>query len=444
MGYFAFPHSFEGKKIVRVKDLDTELTAGITGCGYDTFYRYPASYLIPLGDPQYAREGNTANGLSGYMLNSRCWLYDVGLALLVYTTEGDVATVTEMLRRLQLDQNPDGSWNFSYDIYIGKLFHDYVRTGSMGWAVWGIAYALLTLKFEPEDRKTWEAMLDKAGEWMLGQQVTDDSTSAYYGLLKGGYGVYDNDYNYADVKIEWCSVEHQCSALQGLEGCALVLGKEKYKTAAELVRDSLYLKCYDAKNDRFFQGINGNRPDQAWALDCTTWAGMLIFSVVHRECASKCLETAREVFFAEDKPIVQSEEKDYFNQSYSSQRTFSGFKPYSDRTADYAGAPDIVWTEGTLGYAALAKLLGQNEEAQKYVDECIGMQECEGGTGGVLYVNATYGMMPWEFHVWESVVSSAWLYLLIRNPDVLFPRTLRQVYYMAKFTNIQDERPSGG
>ena len=31
--------------------------------------------------------------------------------------------------------------------------------------------------------------------------------------------------------------------------------------------------------------------------------------------------------------------------------------------------------------------------------------------------------------------------LMIHNPDVLFPRTLRQVYYMAKIKNIHDERP---
>lgn len=63
--------------------------------------------------------------------------------------------------------------------------------------------------------------------------------------------------------------------------------------------------------------------------------------------------------------------------------------------------------------------------------------------GGLIYTTATYGSLPWEFHVWESVVSSAWLYLLIHCQEVLFPRTLRQVYYMAKITNIQDERPEG-
>ena len=162
---------------------------------------------------------------------------------------------------------------------------------------------------------------------------------------------------------------------------------------------------------------------------------------MNKECPQACLKTAREVYLTEGKSIVQSTKKEYYNTVYYSSDTFSGFKPYSDKTADYKGAPDIVWSEGTLGYALLAYILGEYEECKTYVDEIIKMQNCDGSTGGVIYVTATYGELPWEFHVWESVVSSSWLYLLINNPDVLFPRTLRQVYYMSKITNIHDERP---
>ena len=48
------------------------------------------------------------------------------------------------------------------------------------------------------------------------------------------------------------------------------------------------------------------------------------------------------------------------------------------------------------------------------MDECIKMQNVPNGSGGVLYVTGTYASLPWEFHVWESVVSSAWMYLLIK------------------------------
>ena len=399
--------------------------------------RLPASFLIPTDDPQYNKDGSNALGAYGYMLNSRTWAYDVGLALLVFTTSGDYDICVEMLKRMKYEQNDDGSFNFSYDIYIGQLFDGYVRTGAMGWLVWGACYYTL----ESGDRR-FINMIKKAGDWLVSKQVTD-TDDPRYGLMTGGYGSYDmEDYSYSDEEIEWCSVEHQCSALQALEGCSLVLKSKKYKEAAELVRDRLFLKCYDRENGRFYQGINGGKPDGAWALDCTTWAGTLIFSVVNSDTAKECLKTAKEVYLTKGKEIVQSTKKDYYNTAYSGDETYSGFKPYSDRTADYKGAPDIVWTEGTLGYALLAYVLGEMDEAEKYVAECIKLQNCNGSTGGVIYTTATYGMLPWEFHVWESVVSSSWLYLIINNPDVLFPRTLRQVYYMARITNIHDERPT--
>lgn len=397
--------------------------------------RLPASFLIPTDDPQYNKDGSNALGAYGYMLNSRTWAYDVGLALLVFTTSGDYDICREMLKRMKYEQNDDGSFNFSYDIYIGQLFDGYVRTGAMGWLVWGACYYTL----ESGDRD-FAKMIKKSGDWLVSKQVTD-SADPRYGLMTGGYGSYNMDgYSYSGEEIEWCSVEHQCSALQALEGCSLVLKNKKYKEAAELVRDRLFLKCYDRENGRFFQGVNGGVPDKAWALDCTTWAGTLIFSVVHSSTAKACLKTAGDVYLTKNKKIIQSSKKDYYNTAYSDSGTFSGFKPYSDKTADYEGAPDLVWTEGTLGYSLLAYVLGDMDEAKKYVDECIKLQNCDGSTGGVIYTTATYGMLPWEFHVWESVVSSSWLYLMINNPDVLFPRTLRQVYYMAKISNIHDER----
>lgn len=398
--------------------------------------RLPASFLIPTDDPQYNKDGSNALGAYGYMLNSRTWGYDVGLALLVFTTSGDYDLCREMLNRMAFEQNSDGSFNFSYDIYIGQLFDGYVRMGAIGWLLWGACYYTL----ESGDR-SYTDMIKKCGDWMVSKQITDTGDPRY-GLMTGGYGAYNmEDYSYSDEEIEWCSVEHNCSGLQALEGCALLFKNQKYKKAAELVRDQLFLKCYDKENGRFYQGINGGVPDGAWALDCTTWAGNLIFSVVHSDTAKACLATAKDVYLTTGKSIIQSSEKDYYNTAYSSSETFSGFKPYSDRTADYAGAPDLVWTEGTLGYAALALVLGESDEAKRYVDECIRLQNCDGSTGGVIYTTATYGMLPWEFHVWESVVSSAWLYLIIHNPDVLFPRTMRQVYYMAKISNIKDERP---
>ena len=424
------------QQVLRSGEIQYDVVAISGAISNITNGRLPASFLIPTDDPQYDKDGSKAKWKYGYCLNNRTWAYDVGLALLVFTTSGDYDICREMLNRMKYEQNYDGSFNFSYDIYIGQLFEGYVRTGAMGWLIWGMCYYTL----ETGDRSYVE-MIEKGGDWMIGRQITD-TNDPRYGLMTGGIGAYNmDDYSYIDTDIEWCSVEHQCSGLQALEGCSLVSKKSKYKKAAELVRDQLYLKCYDKSNGRFYQGINGGVPDGAWALDCTTWAGSLIFSVVNKECPQACIKTAMDVFLTSGKSIIQSSEQDHYNETYSSSSTFSGFKPYSDKTPDYEGAPDIVWTEGTLGYCLLAYILGDYEECKKYVDEVINLQNCSGSTGGVIYVTETYGYLPWEFHVWESVVSSSWLYLIINNPDVLFPRTLRQVYYMAKIINIHDERP---
>lgn len=175
-------------------------------------------------------------------------------------------------------------------------------------------------------------MIQKGGEWMISRQITDINDPRY-GLLTGGIGSYNQeDYSYVEGDIGWCAVEHQCSGLQGLEGCSLVLKNKKYKQAAELIRDQLYLKCYDAENGRFYQGINSGKPDAAWALDCTTWAGSLIFSVINKECPQACIKTARDVYLTQNKSIIQSGEQEHYNKTYTSGSTFSGFKPYSDKT----------------------------------------------------------------------------------------------------------------
>lgn len=119
--------------------------------------------------------------------------------------------------------------------------------------------------------------------------------------------------------------EHQCSGLQALEGCSLVINNSKYKKAAELVRDQLFLKCYDKENGSFYQGINGGIPDGTWALDCTTWSGALIFSVVNDDTAKACLGTAADVYLTEGKRIIQSGEETRYNMTYSSDDSFSGF-----------------------------------------------------------------------------------------------------------------------
>ena len=410
------------------------VVVGIAGAKSNSSYgRLPASFYIPPDDPQYDKEGNSALGTYGYMLNSRCWAYDVGLALLVFTESGDYELCQEIMGRMSHEQGLDGSFNFSYDIYIGQLLEGYIRTGAIGWTVWGMCY--YTLKTGDH---SFMDMITKAGAWMLTRQITNRDDKRY-GLLTGGYGSYNMaDYSYDPTEIAWCSTEHQCSALQALHGLALVTGESKYMDAADLVKEQLILTLYDRENRRFYQGCGSEGVDTAWALDCTTWAGKTALSVLNPAIVPpECRSTTYDEYLVTGAAIVQSAEADHYNLIYSLDGVTEGFKPYSNKGGGYDGAPELVWTEGTLGYVALCLALGQTEEAQRFLDATIDLQNCVNSPGGVIHTTETYASLPWEFHVWPSVVSSAWLYLLIKNPDCLFPVVTKRQSYIHKMPAYQ-------
>ena len=421
-GEFAFFYTTavnSGRKIAKLTR-DTEDGYTVVGmCGgveNIAMGRFPASYLIPNDDPQYNKDGSNALNLYGYMLNSRCFIYDAGLALIALTISGDHALCQEMLDRLRTEQNEDGSFNFSYDNYIGQLFEGYVRTGALGWLVHGMCYYTL---------KTGDGqyldMIRRAGDFLLTRLVTD-KTDRRYGLLTGGYGSYNmDDYSYIEEEIEWCSTEHNCSSLQALSDLALVLGDKKYKTAAAMVKRALFKTLYDEENARFYQGVSKDGVDGAWALDCCTWAGKTLLSIIGAQYSREIAGTVDKVYATNGKSIVVSTEKEHYNTRYSG-AAVDGMKPYA---GGYSDPPDIVWSEGTLGHICLLYAIGQREEADYYLNEMMKLQYCDGSTGGVLYVTETWASLPWEFHTWESVVSSAWLYILLKDPNALFPITAK-------------------
>lgn len=428
--------AFSGKKICKaIKKLssgESEIV-GISDTS-DSYHkgRLPSSFLIPQDDPQYNKDGTNALGMYGYLLNSRSWIYDAGLSLLVFAVSGDFDICIEMQDRLKDEQNIDGSFNFSYDLYIGQLFEGYVRTGAIGWLVWGMCYYALKsgdTQFIP--------MIKKASDWLCGRQITKQSDPRF-GLLTGGYGAYSTDgYTYEPTVMQWCSIEHNCSALQALHGTALITGDTKYAKVAENIKHSLLAKAYDRENKRFVQGVRLEGNDGAWAVDCCTWAGKQALSVVGFKIPTDCASTAYDEFHVSNIQITQSINPENYNTRYSLDSPTEGFKPYSDRDGGYSNSPNIVWTEGTLGYCALQSALGNWDEVKRFVDATIDIQNCNGSTGGVLYATTTHASLPWEFHVWESVVSSAWLFLVIKCPDVLFPIVMKKA-------NVHNKMKEGG
>lgn len=421
IAFFFTNSAEEGQKIAkltRTTDNGYTVVGLCGGTSNITAGRFPASYMIPSDDPQYDKDGSNALNIYGYALNSRCFIYDAGLALLVFTISGDYDLCVEMMNRLRIEQNEDGSFNFSYDNYIGQLFEGYVRTGAVGWLVHGMCY--YTLKTGDTQ---YLDVIRKAGDWLLSRQITDE-TDARYGLLTGGYGSYHpSDYSYIEGEIEWCSTEHNCSSLQALFALSLVFGDNKYKNAAILTKSALFRTLYDDASKRFYQGVGANGVDTAWAVDCCTWAGKMLLSIFEAQRSREIAHTVDTVYVTTEKSIVVSEEDEHYNTRYSG-ATVDGVKPYAE---GYNNPPDIVWSEGTLGYICLLKAIGENDKANYYLNEMMKLQYCNNGSGGIVYVTETWASLPWEFHTWESLVSSAWLYILLKEPNALFPLTTKPI-----------------
>ena len=397
-------------KVIDIKDSVVGITSEYVNIKHG---RLPASYLIPENDPNYDKEGNSALGKHAYLMNSRSFIYDVGLALLVFTCEGEFELCKELIDRMKFEQKEDGSFNFSYDNYIGQLYEDYVRTGSIGWLVWGICYYVLK-----SNDTSYHELLEKVGQWILSKQVTDPD-DIRYGLLLGGRGAYGDNYEYIDTEIQWCSTEHNCSTLQAVKGLYRVLKDEKYNQCATLMGNALINTLYDSENGRFYQGVNLDGVDEAWAIDCLTWAGKTAHAIGRTDIAEQCANQTLNHFSVENGSILVSSDKETYNLTYSLNdgESVSGFMPYY---LGYDNPPTLIWSEGTLGAVALFKVLGRNELANKYIDEMIKLQNCNGSTGGLIYTTETRASLPYEFHVWESVVGCCWLYLLLQGDDVLF------------------------
>jgi|GEM_PF-6220937 len=98
----------------------------------------PVSYWIPQNNPwrQYLFE--------------RSYIYDLGLALLVFTTSGNHNFCQTIMNRMDVLQNKTfgtydfGSFDYSYNLSSTATVRAdrTLRTGAIGWLVWGMCYYL--------------------------------------------------------------------------------------------------------------------------------------------------------------------------------------------------------------------------------------------------------------------------------------------------------------
>lgn len=370
------------------------------------------SFAIPFDDPDFGYASPTGDR-TGYRLEQRSWVYDDAVAVLALTADRDFAAAKSILSQLASLQEPDGSLRFSYDVFRGSMFDSYVRSGALAW----VGSAALAYE-EASGDTSYRGFAERVAGKLLSLQVTTRNgfpvTDRRYGSVLGGSGRYvaapDGSYEkYLDEAVPWASTEHNIDAYFFLRDLGYLTGTPAYASAAELVKTSLLTHHWNGAEGRFDQGID----DPAEALDTGSWGGLFLLAVGERAKAQQ-LATWIERFAVTNATIEASSAMTSFNRTYTTDVSFSGYKPYA---AGYSEPPSVVWAEGTWGAILFKLRLGLDVTPD--LRSMQAMQAADPG-GGFVQVSRGSKALPYEFHVWPAVGGTGWAALVASDPGLLW------------------------
>lgn len=363
-----YPTVHEGTKVASLVKIDHGEVITSTEI---PIYNLVRSFQVPNDDPD-----RIVN------INRRSWIYDDALAVIAFSMAGDQDRASKILSSLQVLQENDGSLEFAYDVYSGKL-DTAKRSGAIAW----VGYAAVVYEKYFAD-STYRPFSEKIAKYLLTMQ--DKST----GSFKGG------------PDVNWYSTEHNIDCYFFFRDLYELSKKPDYFDAAKAVRDSLTKNHWKASEKRFYQGLG----DDAYALDTSSWGGIFAHAIGDKSMAQASMDTTNQ-FYLSGQTLSASTEKNSYNTSFVSQASLSGYKPYL-KSSSYPDAPDIVWSEGTWGVIALGLRL--NQDVSSLTQSMLNMQAAN-PSGAMVYSNKGYAPYPYEFHVWSSVAGTAWGYMTLKN-----------------------------
>ncbi|WP_411346618.1 hypothetical protein ACE3MZ_11785 [Paenibacillus sp. WLX1005] len=363
-----YPTVHKGTKVASLIEIDHQEIVTSTEV---PIYNLVRSFQVPNDDPD--RFSN---------INRRSWIYDDALAVIAFSMAGDQERASKILSSLQVLQANDGSLEFAYDVYSGRM--DTVkRSGAIAW----VGYAAIVYEKYFGD-STYRPFSEKIADYLLTMQ--DKST----GSFKGG------------PDVNWYSTEHNIDCYFFFRDLYELSKKPSYFDAAKAVRDSLTKNHWVSSEKRFYQGLG----DDAYALDTSSWGGIFAHAIGDESMAQASMDVTNQ-FYLSGQTLSSSTEKDSYNTSFVSPASLSGYKPYL-KSASYPDAPDIVWSEGTWGVIALGLRL--NQDMSSLTQSMLNMQ-ASNSNGAMVYSNKGYAPYPYQFHVWSSVAGTAWGYMTLKN-----------------------------
>jgi hypothetical protein len=357
------------------------------------------SYLIPSDDPSYKRLLNWA------------WTYDSAVSAGSFVADGERDQAEQLLDQLAALQFNDGSIDIAFDVATGSGAGTY-RAGTIAWT--GLAFTKFDRRFgKPEYRRSAE----RAADYLLSLQGEKGN-----GLVAGGPG------------IPWYSTQHNLLAyffLSSLSADLKEAGDEKgaarYGSAASEIREAIdaNLLVKDDSGTHFIQGLG----DNVVPFDVQAYGAMYLQTLRDEKDgvhvldarlggpaeASEVLDYAAANFAASKRSIVKSTDEATYNDTYSADGPFEGFRPYAEQAS-----PDVLWFEATpMLREATASLGADTTTLDGWIEAWTAILAKQGGAP--LQVNQTvtdsaYGV---EYHVWPAAAPAAWV-LLSRSDPTFF------------------------
>lgn len=334
------------------------------------------SYEIPVGDPSYNR------------LLDWSWTYDSAVAAAAFAASGDKANAAQLLDQLAALQYTDGSLEIAFDTATGEGAQVF-RSGTVAWL--GLAATTYDQAFGSSRYLDSE---QRAADYLLTLQLDN-------GLIRGG----------PDVK--WISTQHNLIAYVFLSRLAAELraagstaGAARYQTAATAIAKAIdaNLLVSDASGTHFLQGLGDTTP----ALDVQALGAMYLQGTGQPKLAAEVLAYAQRTFAVDNRAIKASSEPATYNMTYEAPGPFAGYAPYAG-----AGAPDVLWAEGSGEMRMATAALGQDTGA---LDKRIAEWSAVTKSQGALQANRTIRTDAYEYHVWPASTTSAWTVLAQSAP----------------------------
>jgi hypothetical protein len=238
------------------------------------------SFSIPQDDADYGYDCSNPSHRAGYRMDQRSFVYDDALAVLAFLGANRADAARTILTQLARLQSTDGSLPFSVDDYLGHVADDYTRSGALAW----VGYAAVQYEFETGSGE-FRPLAEGIARYLESLQVTRaneySADDPRYGSVLGGQGQYDSGYNYIDAPVTFASTEHNIDAYFFFRDLGYLTSRDaatgdQYSRVAELIKQSLLTRFWDAADQRFYQGVSLGGPDRGLALDLSSWGALLL------------------------------------------------------------------------------------------------------------------------------------------------------------------------